>query len=69
MKFNKLQFTGKLVMAVKSADDKTEDSSASSEGTVIKFTASAAGATAEWLYQNPSQDWLKIETLNGWRCG
>jgi len=47
MKFNKLQFTGKLVMAVKSADDKTEDSSASSEGTVIKFTASAAGATAE----------------------
>jgi hypothetical protein len=47
MKLNKLQFTGELVVAVKSADDKTEESSASSAGTVIKFTASATGATTE----------------------
>lgn len=47
MKLNKLQFTGKLVMAVKSADDKTEESSASSAGTVIKFTTSTTGATTE----------------------
>jgi beta-lactam-binding protein with PASTA domain len=32
-------------MAIKSTDDKIEESSASSAGTVIKFSASAGGAT------------------------
>jgi hypothetical protein len=40
-----VRFTGKLVMAVKPTDDKTEASSASSTGTVVTFTASAVGAT------------------------
>jgi hypothetical protein len=38
-------FTGKLVMAVEPADDKTKESSAPSTGSVITFTESATGAT------------------------
>jgi hypothetical protein len=51
-------------MAVKSADDKTEESSASSTGTVIVFAASATGAATKEFYDKPPQDRLRSETLN-----
>jgi hypothetical protein len=60
---NLIQFTGKLVMAVKSADDKTEASSTSSASTVVTFTASAAGAATKEFYSKPPQNRLRTEIL------
>jgi hypothetical protein len=40
-------------MAVKSADDKAEEGSASSAGSIFTFTASAEGATTKEFYYKP----------------